>query len=187
MTTTPRFALTALLAVTVALSACGQTPPQPTSAQAPDGQALFDRLSASTDFAADFAQLTDAERAALAPYTQVAETGESAVPTIDAQAAGCWTATSSRWANNVLGKRLYTLYQRQNWCSNGSTLTSASTERWYTVSWIGWRFENWVTRSSSGGRGYTYYKSVTQAHFAFGTGGWDVQHQYPRIERTVYR
>ncbi|WP_309573277.1 hypothetical protein [Deinococcus sp.] len=194
MLLSPHTAAAALLTLTIALSACGQTPPAAaqtpdatTTAKAPDGKTIFDRLAASTDFDGDLAKLTDAERAALKPYTEVAQTGESEVPTINALVAGCWTATSSAWANNVLGKRLYTLYQRQNWCSNGSSLTSASTDRWYTVSWIGWRFVNWVERSSTGGRGHTYYRSVTQAHFALGSGGWDIQNHYPRIERTIYR
>lgn len=116
------------------------------------------------------------------------ETGSSdSSSDLGAQAAGCWYQTWWRYAKNIFGKKLWQYNQRLNWCSNGSSITSASRERWGETFWIGWRFKGHIDSAIYGGRGHTYYRAVTQGHFEYGAGPWDIQHQYPRIDSTVYR
>jgi hypothetical protein len=197
------------LAFVLMLAACGTTPlldQSNTSISEAEAQAAVTKLQSNAGLKAaslqdlsalNDQQLTDAwsglserEQAAAKLFLEPSseETGSSNEDgELSAQAAGCWYQTWWRYAKNIFGKKLWQYNQRLDWCSNGRYLTSASREVWGETFWIGWRFKGERNRWIYGGRGHTGYRAVTQGEFELGTGPWDVQHYYPRIDNTVRR
>ena len=160
---------------------------------APSSSGALSELS-EQQLSAAWANLSEREQKAAKLFLSASgeETDSSAVTSnngggLSAQAAGCWYQTWWRYSKNFFGKKLWQYNQRLNWCSNGRTITSASRERWGETYWIGWRFKGHIDSAIYGGSGYTSYRAVTQGHFEYGAGPWDIQHQYPRIDSTVYR
>jgi len=179
-----------ILAVLTALSlaSCGTQAPTPGAAQPTvEAQALLERVQASPDPEVALAALSPEAREQLRPLLTIARWEQDKVPApLTPQAVGCQSFTRPTNGVNALGKVILRLYHRLNTCSNGRYFTSASKEQWFEVYTIGWRFVGYTDSSKSGGVGWNYFRSVTQAHFVLGIGGWDVQNFYPRLDDTVY-
>jgi len=98
----------------------------------------------------------------------------------------CRWVTVSRWYNNALGMRLFTYYERIDWCYNGSTITSVSRTRWGEVGAPFWEFKGHVGSTTSGGTGQWSYRAWTQGHYALCMPYvLCAQHKYPWIDITV--
>jgi hypothetical protein len=158
--------------------------------------ATSQNLSALSDqqLTAAWSRLSEREQEAAELFLKPAgeETGTSGQATgpegeLAAQAAGCWYQTWWAYATNVFGNKLWQYNQRLRWCSNGYLITSNTHEVWGETYWIGWRYDREVNWWRYGGWGYTYFQRITQGHFELGSGGWNVQHSYPRIDSIVYR
>jgi len=104
-----------------------------------------------------------------------------------AAAGGCWWARVQRWATNIFGSKLWAYFQRIDWCSNGSYITSHSRTRWGETYWPGWSWKGNIGSTQGGGNGSTFYRSWTQGHFCLISYFSCVQDRYPWIDMTVYR
>ena len=102
-------------------------------------------------------------------------------------AAGCWWARVRRYATNIFGSTLWAYFQRIDWCSNGSSITSHSRTRWGETYWPGWSWKGNIGSTQGGGNGSTYYRSWTQGHFCLISYFSCVQDRYPWIDMTVNR
>lgn len=100
-------------------------------------------------------------------------------------AQGCWYVTWSRWASNIFGQRLFTYYQRLDWCGSNGRIYSPSRTRWPNVSFPGWEFKGHIGTSSRGGSGYSYWRAFTQGSFCLAQYFGCVQNKYPWIDMTV--
>lgn len=88
-------------------------------------------------------------------------------------AVGCWTAKAEWTIRAALGNGLYSFYHVGRWCSNGSTVTSASiADKGAQTYAVGWRYAG-VSASGSGVVG-NQGRSYTQHKFILGAGGWDI-------------
>jgi hypothetical protein len=101
--------------------------------------------------------------------------------------AACWWAQVRRYGKNLLGMTLWSYYQRIEWCSNGSWITSHTRIRWGEVSMPGWSFKGHIGSTTGGGNGSTFYRARTQGHFCLIQYFSCVQNAYPWIDMTVYR
>jgi len=118
----------------------------------------------------------------------VAPDAVAGVDGVDAAlAGGCWWAQVKRYAKNLIGSTLWAYFQKINWCSNGSYITSHSRTRWGETYWPGWSWEGNIGSTTGGGNGSTYYRSWTQGHFCLISYFSCVQNAYPWIDMTVYR
>ncbi len=105
-----------------------------------------------------------------------------------AAAGGCWYATTSRSAENILGMRLFTYSQRIDWCGSGAggRITQVSKTRPVNVNAPGWAFERHIENSNTGGAGSASFRGYTQGHFCLIAYFNCVQNKYPWIDMTVY-
>jgi hypothetical protein len=119
--------------------------------------------------------------------TEVTGSGQAAATVRSASSAllACYWAQVRRWGKNLLGMTLWTYYQRIEWCSNGSTITSVTRLRWGEVSFPGWAFKGHTSSTTSGGKGYTSYRARTHGHFCLAEYFSCVQNAYPWIDMTV--
>jgi hypothetical protein len=102
-------------------------------------------------------------------------------------ASGCWWAQVWRSGKNLFGSTLWKYFQRIEWCSNGSYITSKTRIRWGETYFPGWSFKGHIGSTTGGGVGYTYYRARTQGHFCLISYFSCVQDAYPWIDMTVYR
>lgn len=102
-----------------------------------------------------------------------------------AAAAACKWAQVSRWGNNIFGMRLWTYYQRIEWCYSNGLITSVTRLRWGEVSMPGWSFKGHTSSTTSGGKGSTSYRARTHGHFCLVEYFSCIQNAYPWIDMTV--
>ena len=104
-----------------------------------------------------------------------------------AKVAACYWAQVRRWGSNLLGMTLWTYYQRIEWCSNATQITSVTRIRWGETSFPGWAFKGHTSSTTSGGVGKTTYRARTHGHFCLAEYFSCVQNKYPWIDMTVNR
>lgn len=99
----------------------------------------------------------------------------------------CKWAQVERWAKNVLGQKLWSYFQKIEWCYNGTYITAKTRLRWAEVYFPGWEFKGHIGNYESGGVGYWSYRAWTQGKFSFCPLNLGcIQHVYPWIDMTVY-
>lgn len=105
---------------------------------------------------------------------------------VDAAAAvSCKWAQVERYGKNLLGMKLWSYFQKIDWCYNGSTITSRTRTRWGETHFPGWSWKGHIGSSTSGGVGSTFYRAWTQGHFCLVEYFSCVQNAYPWIDMTV--
>jgi hypothetical protein len=155
---------------------------------------------------ADAGKDADQVWAALSPQTQQAvqqaltvarvETSVTLVPAdstpasdgVSAQATSClYGFQVERYGKNSLGQKLWSYFQKIDWCYNGSWITSKFRVRWGEVYFPFWEFKGHIGNSESGGVGYWSYRAWTQGKFALCAPYVGcAQYKYPWIDMTVY-
>ncbi len=101
-----------------------------------------------------------------------------AAQTAVAAAKGCYGGYVKRTAYSAVNIALYDIYTEGSWCSNGSSVTSASFSRsWSTIGVIGWRDAGQIGKGSGVVSGQA--RIWAQRKMIFGAGGWDVQTYQP--------
>lgn len=182
-------AVAGLLSTTTAAAQAAEFSPYPPSQKqttsavrferSPELTAYLDKLNPSqraefigTNLPATSTVTTDQKpdnAAAAASVSTASSTGNAVTPL----AVGCWTGRVDWTVRAAAGNGLYSYYHVGRWCSNGSSVTSASiADKGAQTYTVGWRYAG-VTASGSGvvsnqGRSYTQHK------FILGVGGWDV-------------
>lgn len=180
----PRF----LIVGSLSLALVGAVSPT-ASAQGASGAALVARLSAATDPAVAFAEMSPTEQQLVQERLQVARfINETPVVTrrdggFGTLSGGCWGVTWGRSAYSTMGIELFSLKVRIDWCGNGSTLTSVQRTRWpetYVPCYSGTISQD----PQWGGVGQWSYRSFVQADFSFvcpPIGG----HWFPWLDMTA--
>lgn len=120
--------------------------------------------------------------------TFVPEDSTSASDGASAQATSClYGFQVERYGTNAFGQKLWSYFQKIDWCYNGSWITWKSRIRWGEVYFPFWEFKGHIGNYESGGVGYWSYRAWTQGHFALCVPYLGCsQHTYPWIDMTVY-
>jgi hypothetical protein len=167
----------------------------------------WDRINASGDPHAAYLALSANDRAAFDAYLLPAHAEESVTltPADDAARAavasgavktrydsvdagqtdtattsGCWGSYARYTEKAALGNSLWDTYTEGGWCTNGSTVTSATFNRsWSTVAAVGWRDGGQLGKGS--GIVSNQARIWSQRRMILGAGGWDVQTRNPCI------
>lgn len=104
------------------------------------------------------------------------------------------SATSCAWARvenywkNAVGQKLFSYYQKVDWCYDGTTITSVNRTRWAETYALWWQFNGHIANTTSGGAGKANYRAFTQGSFSLCIGWQSIgclQHKYPWIDMTV--
>jgi len=103
----------------------------------------------------------------------------------DVFVAACKWAQVERYGTNIFGMKLWSYFQKIDWCYNGSTITSKTRTRWGETHFPGWSWKGHIGNSTSGGVGSTYFRAWTQGHFCLVEYFSCVQNAYPWIDMTV--
>ena len=120
--------------------------------------------------------------------TQVHTTGGTmAVPsTLSAATTYCRWAQVSVTEYNIIHIKLFTYYQKIEWCYNGSVVLSHSRYVWGTVSYPWWEYKGTILSEQHGGNYYSYYSSYVKGHFVYCPIKLScIQNKYPWISMTV--
>jgi hypothetical protein len=139
-----------------------------------------------------WATLTPEEQAAVLEYLKVKNTVTSVSknddPSSGVLSGGCMVYQIERSGLNSLGDKLWSYFQKINWCYDGSKITSKTRLRWGEVYYPGWQFAGHIGNLEQGGVNQWSYRAWTQGEFKLCLGGdiGCVQYKYPWIDMTVY-
>jgi len=186
------FALMALL-LSIAPGVVRADGPTPNYSDPSVVQSLVERLGKAGDKSDGlWGTLTPEAKAAVVRYLKVervAVQATTAPGTISPLVSGCTAWRGFRYVGyNYLGQALWAYNSQIQWCSNGSSITSKSHQRWAEVLQYFWSFTGHIGESEGGGIGQTYYEYWTQGAFQLcfpGVGC--VQYVYPWIDLIGYR
>jgi hypothetical protein len=157
--------------------------------------AVVDRLANSSDPAAAYAALSPGEKELVRLATTASGPVQSEVTDpiatggITAALGGCWGRVRSLYQTNVFGTRLWTFNQQLNWCSNGSTISSYTAQKWPSGVSAGWTYTEIsgpAPQLRSGGTGRTSVEVWGQGQFQFCLVGACVQSLYPWVDQRGY-
>jgi hypothetical protein len=99
----------------------------------------------------------------------------------------CKVTQSELEARNVLGMRLWSYFEKINWCYSSGKISSKSRTRWAEVYAPFWAFKGHIGSTESGGVGSSSYRAWTQGSFALcAPYVLCAQNRYPWIELTVF-
>lgn len=179
--------LVASMFLTQPASAGKNQPPEPTAVD------LLQRLTDAGDKAGEkFAQMSPAQQEKVVESlkvvrieSQVVEVKNGSTSSAGILASGCKGYIRSRSGYNLLGGKLWSYFQRIDWCYNGSKVTSTYRNRWGETYYPFWNWQH-NGNSTSGGTGSTYYYAWTQGQFALcvnGQGWGCIQYSYPWVDQ----
>jgi len=97
--------------------------------------------------------------------------GFSTLPGVNAS-SGCWNVTASKWATNIFGLKLYQYDIGNQFCTNGSSITSVCCLYGNQYAWLGWSSRGHSESYYEGGVGQSYIGIHGNAHFALQTLWW---------------
>ena len=93
-------------------------------------------------------------------------------------ASGCWGTYTKATMRSTVGVALWDTFNEGTWCSNGTSVTSASFGRsWSSIAAVGWRDAGQI--GSGSGVSSNQARIWSQRKMIFGTGGWDIQTMTP--------
>lgn len=159
-------------------------------------KALIEQLSDAGDNAdALYASLPPEAQAAVLEYLKVAQvttnvsTAGDGTSVLAGGSRGCRSYQVRVDGKNIYGIRMFSYFQKIDWCYDGSKITNNPTRlRWGEVYAPFWLFDGYMGNSESGGINQGSYRAWTQGAFKYCLGGdiGRIQHKYPWIDMTVY-
>jgi hypothetical protein len=177
-----RHLITLLIVLTALLPTTAfATPPD----KSIDVYKLVARLEKARDWRAEYARLSQEERAAIdryategevtedvgpveqIPHPRYAMKGGSADDGVSVQAAGCWQRAYTRKLTNWLGVQMWRFTQYIYWCGNGSWIDQVPSS-WINVNYsMFWQWGGIIDSNFLGGLGYNGYRAYRQGYFKY--------------------